>query len=989
VCDQIRRSGSVPSNRLSAPSPQERQQSRTGSNEQPPFFAPIEVKGKDPSSNVPPLSSSLKLIGNGSPNPRLQAPLDNPPQRAPQHYVDGLRRYHPEVTRQSITDKLFRESNPRNVRETLDRHTTTLRSFWDWKLGSQAKGKSGVGPLTGPTGSGPTTRLQQLILHRDKRALLTELTKLAQTPEGMLDDNQRARRAQLTDDLLTVLHTQRQELRLLEQTRGLTLEERNWSGLLDQQIARTAGYRDQLRGPSTSGSVNPMSLARDIQQLWGYEPEAISNISNPDAITKAAKHTDKEFDQAYRQSALRDVLLSANRERLLPLSESLGISGLPKNDRLTHKRYWKNLGDFLFRTSPRGPEAARRYLQRKQEGYSSVLKDVEKRGLLPELERRLTDHPPVPDSNALKDRPFAFKRGDGRSLTVTTGQIDAVLSDWKQEHREHYLETAKTFSKGWWTKVGNKIKNAFSSMFLKSDKADQVKGLTKAGENVVDTMKNLTEIKLEKGSEETSTENRPEEKTKSSLERRVKTLEKTAQVVGVVEHVGGIVGGVKQVSDKSKVIRHKLSRKEQGTRLMEEHERKLESKQGEEALTFKYRSGIMLHYGKALEDQTITTEAVEIGLVSGQVGRHGVQTTALGMELAGKSVATAGSMLVGGLGAAAVLEGGEALLAMIEAGKAGATKKELEEGAEKLRQEIIDKYVPGQGASIETVKKHLERLEKEYVENEEYLAKSSGSRSEDPEDELIDRELRESIESSQPQRKAQIESIKADLKRLSDQEALVKLLQDNQHQDVKTLVAVRSTVATAGYAMGFLVAIGAGGTALTIAAPVTMAVAGGAVLGVYAYKSVKSSNQQWRSDRATDAILGRADPLIVKKLLEKAEEQGIDPQSVALNLISSKDMRWKATEQLGKLKTECLKNDVRMTDTQIQERAGITDTTILAELDRQHQQAIYQASPTARFLHDVVKMPLEVIASIVDAQNDDEHDQVGRKLIEAYLDKEE
>ena len=56
--------------------------------------------------------------------------------------------------------------------------------------------------------------------------------------------------------------------------------------------------------------------------------------------------------------------------------------------------------------------------------------------------------------------------------------------------------------------------------------------------------------------------------------------------------------------------------------------------------------------------------------------------------------------------------------------------------------------------------------------------------------------------------------------------------------------------------------------------------------------------------------------------------------------------------------------------------------------EAQHQQAILKASPTARFLHEVAKMPAEVIASIVDAHNDDEHDELGRKLIEAYLDQE-
>ena len=881
------------------------------------LYAPVEINSSPPPARI--LRSNLAPESGGPPNPQLAPPLSAPPANPPDHYAQHLRRYHPEVNRQTIQDSLFHEHSQRNIHDRLDalsfahNHSGGLnwfgklltpstwfrRGFWDTTLGAQgSKGRASVAQTTNGSMSRPTTRLQQLILHRDKNALLDELSRIDEF-SGELHERR-------TDDLLTVLHTQRTELNILRDSRGLTVEEQHWSELLDGHITQVTAYRDRLRDGAELSYSEHKALLEGVRDFWRYEPAALQTLSNATALAKAAQYTDSEVDPQYRQAALRDIKNAAAEE-------------------------------------PRD--------------YPALLKTIEKRGLLAELEERSAAIAPPPDQNHKIE---TYQRGDKTVLRLHRAQIYAVLEDWEHEYTAVNRAHAKAFSKAWWGKVGANMKNTFAHLFVKSDRLDKIKGMTKASENVLDTVKNEMAINLEAIHHETG------EAEQGGTEKR---LESAAHVVGVVEHVGGAVAGIKQAVAKTKVIKHKRDNKARGEELMQDYQQQLDTEQGREAVILQYRSGVKAHYGKKLQQQGIVADSIELGVVSGQTARHTVQTAGLGMKMTGTAASTAGAMLLGGLGAAAVLESGEAVLGGVEAYKAGATKQQLEQAAKKLRQEIADKYG---FTNTGDVNKHLEQLEKDYGDNEVFLADKALH--EDGDQELLD-----AIRERQPGLKQQIDVIKAELQRLADTEALVKVLQDNQHHDVKTIVAVRSSVATAGYTMGFLVAVGVGGTALTILAPVTMAVAGGAVLGTYAYKGVKKSKGQWQADRATDAILGRADPKVIAKLHEQATAQGIDPQQAAFNIIAGKDLRWTAAKHLGQLKAECIQAKVRLSDEDI--GGGAID-------EAQHQQAILKASPTARFLHEVAKMPAEVIASIVDAHNDDEHDELGRKLIEAYLDQE-
>lgn len=220
-----------------------------------------------------------------------------------------------------------------------------------------------------------------------------------------------------------------------------------------------------------------------------------------------------------------------------------------------------------------------------------------------------------------------------------------------------------------------------------------------------------------------------------------------------------------------------------------------------------------------------------------------------------------------------------------------------------------------------------------------------------------------------------------------------------------------------GFGMGaaFTVLLAVGAATGGIGAAVLLATWAATQASLSGYQYAKNRNEIWKIDNTEDVVLGRCgDKRILDKLREEASKTGATNMQVALRWINKNKRentrRPSSRKLLHDLKLET--KAVRISDQEATEMASLQNTIRrydkwitspeipvrdlpiyrerlkgfrekLKKKLEAHYAKIMQ-SETAKTLRDAYRMPQKDIAAIVDAPNDDEHDDFGVELISAY-----
>ena len=523
-------------------------------------------------------------------------------------------------------------------------------------------------------------------------------------------------------------------------------------------------------------------------------------------------------------------------------------------------------------------------------------------------------------------------RGDGSALGVSAAEIDHVMASWGAEvaqekaAREAATRTPPSFGRQLWQGIARGLRHALGFGVLSKDAGvDEIKGLTKLGAGATEATIKFYDARaeaLEKAAD--AAEHALEEQVAEAgggaearievLKSSVETMEKALNAIELAEHVVGAGSALINIRRAQKKIDFKKGLEAKGDALV--HGFKADAAAIDDPARkarFEARNAVKLHLGHKLAEQEYGVERAEQVIMGGQATRHIVQNVGRGITQYGPHAAAQLGATVGvaGLGGAIVFEGGETVLAAIEAHKGRMEVRELEEQIAKDADRIIAQH----RALIGDVKPTLGALAAKLAE--------------------IDK-------ADLPLQQQQVADFRKAVQGLADLQAFVDTLKARKNVDEKIIVAARSGLATGAYAGAFAVSVSAlagatGGIGL-VAAPIAMGVAGGAVLGVHAYRHVKHKRRVRQGVEAQQALMGRASGQTVAAIRKEAKVRGVSPEVVAWERLTASDPTRRAELLHDDLMAETA--GIRLSDDQIEARRALGAE--IAQLTRNWEQATRQ-----------------------------------------------
>ncbi|MEM9761744.1 MAG: hypothetical protein AAF968_04440 [Pseudomonadota bacterium] len=295
-----------------------------------------------------------------------------------------------------------------------------------------------------------------------------------------------------------------------------------------------------------------------------------------------------------------------------------------------------------------------------------------------------------------------------------------------------------------------------------------------------------------------------------------------------------------------------------------------------------YRNVIRMHAATQMTDQAIVHADADIALHTGSSLRHGYQTAAgVGMTAAHAPAALIAQVALPASSVAAIIALSDTGMAIVEAKEAYSKADELEEIAARHRTLFRD------------------------------LCRDMGLKSLPSASRRIDVEEYSSVIHQSPLKPVEKYALTRELVRLQQSEMISDLAKDATKRDEQTLRALGKAMSFLGYGAttvaGVGIVFGAGATAplwVPVAAGLG-AVAGAVGAAGFGYVKAKRNAIAFSSERATDAVLGVADPKVLADIHEAAARKGITPDQEALYRVSRQDRTDLAHRCLAELRFQC------------------------------------------------------------------------------------
>ena len=895
----------------------------------------------------------------------IRAPLSDPPSLPNQQYKESLR-YHPQetsrVVMQETVDRTTQKNLSRNAKEVLTGDTR----FWD-ESGDQSKGTLGLGRKA--------TTLKKLTLNRRRMDLIDHasiresrrrIEDIANSEEERMmrlfgrngdqqtaDEDKEAFQQLMTtarrnvDDVLSVLDLQIETLKSRvtkqiatpEETRHLTRLKQhrtNVERLAKHAFKEEPGINDWgvYHNASTRLARLDNYLLSSLKPDWDplRMPRSLVTLSNPQALERAGK------PQVETLSA-RDKARMAKSERLQTLGKVLALA--VDEGRMTvsvRGLYGKRLAHSNHNLQQKAKQAEREELaSQKQEygkpyegiygtinSYAKLLDTAEANGI------QLLDDYDLPPNTTYKDHfTRIMDEENGVGLMETFRQIDEKLDALKQEHRDLANDLKP---KNWLQRKWGQLKGWFQSKIRKTG-TEVTAFSTEFGLASNEAHEAMLELKE---SSEPSESEAPESEPPETIDTPVYVAKDLLHGAAIVKNLDDVV----RIRQERAHLKHKVH---QSKEKLEEHELKRETMDPVQ----KYRSGVIKALYEKTGDQSLAMTYLEEAVGETQIARH--MTTMVHDTLVKSGVVGHGVKMTGA------------------GGLFGAAAAEYTEG-----------FIGG-GKAI-SAQMIVNQLSSRLKEVRQQLAETN-----DPD---------------------LVESLKFQERTLQD-------LSDQQERITNVVSSLKGFGMGTGYTLMALAAIGVASTG--VAAPVLLAIFAGTQVGLKAYKVAKASKESWKVDRTEDLILGRGGgQKFLDDLLKEAQESGATPEQIALTRIcrgkgpeakraSSRkllhDLKWETrTARLEDKDAADIANLQDNLDWRIESLKDPTlDGTIaqglkeeIANLEQQlgtlqslHAQKVME-SDTAKTLRDAFGMSESEIVAVVDAPNDDVHDELGVRLINEY-----
>ena len=502
-----------------------------------------------------------------------------------------------------------------------------------------------------------------------------------------------------------------------------------------------------------------------------------------------------------------------------------------------------------------------------------------------------------------------LRRPDGTRFSASEREVDAVLTDWRAEVA---LETAQRKRaagrpQSTWLRLGRKLNAAlvravtFGCVSI-DEGIDEIKGLTKLAAGATEATIRYNEMLAEDlegaadaariGGNEGGTEG--VESQLARLEQSIRGLDEALNAIELVEHFAGAGATLLTVARRQKLIDEKREKQQAGREMLEDFQAGLEAQSDAASRArFQARHGLKACVGHALADQDFAMAYADQVVAGGQASRHLVQNVGRGMMRYTNYTAAGAALGVAGFGGAVVFEGGEMLLAAIEAHKAWLDVAALEKRLAAEARRVADAH--GERLGIDpkkpvTVKALAEKLDA-------YENNLRGP--------VTDEDLK----------------LRKDVRELQEFKAFVETLKSRKNLDEKIIVASRSGLATVGYAGAFMISATGGTGAGAIAAPIVMGAAGAAVLGTHFYRKRKQAVRNAKAEQSEQALLGMADPNAIREVHKQARKHNVPAELIAWELVTQRDPTRRATLLSDDLTAET--QHMRLSDARIDEAAGI------------------------------------------------------------------